>query len=276
MGRRVLIAGCGDLGTRVGKLLLFLPETQVWGVRRQRPTEDDHTGIQWLCADLSRPESLTKLPPGITDIIFTAAPNERSEHAYRATYLEGLQNVIAAAHCAALNRVIFISSTAVYGDHGQDWVDETTPTQPSAFNGCILCETEQWLLNYSAETRCTTVSLRLSGIYGPGRNYLLERLRQGSTSAPLGQDHWVNRIHIDDAARAVVHIMYLTHPLATYLVTDSTPLPMRTLYEHLAKLVGGPVPAVGPPLRTVGSKRLSNARLRDSGFTFNWPDSREA
>jgi len=65
-------------------------------------------------------------------------------------------------------------------------------------------------------------------------------------------------------------------PQSLYLVTDSTPLPMRTLYEHLAKLVGGPTPPVGVAPRGVGSKRLNNARLRDTGFIFKWPDSRDA
>jgi len=155
-------------------------------------------------------------------------------------------------------------------------VDEQTPTNPTAFNGRMLCEAEQWLTSFGKAHPIQTINLRLSGIYGPGRQQLLERIRQGLAVAPRLNEHWVNRIHIEDAAAAVVHILGLPSPEDLYLVTDSTPLPMRTLYEHLAKLVGGPVPPEGSPPRGVGSKRLNNARLVASGFRFKWPDSRLA
>jgi nucleoside-diphosphate-sugar epimerase len=119
------------------------------------------------------------------------------------------------------------------------------------------------------------LSLRLSGIYGPGRHDLLNRLKLGQASAPSFPAHWANRIHIEDAAAAVEHLMLLAQPEPVYLVTDSNPLPMRTLYEDLAKLVGGPPPPEGPGPGFIGSKRLSNARLRATGFELQWPDSRD-
>jgi nucleoside-diphosphate-sugar epimerase len=168
---------------------------------------------------------------------------------------------------------LFVSSTAVYGDHGAQWINEDTPTAPKSFNGQVLLETEQWLRTQKAQFE--TLSLRLSGIYGPGRSHLLDRLRTGQATAPVAESHWVNRIHIEDAAAAVLHLLSLPNPRSIYLVTDSTPLPMRVLYDALAKLVGGPTPPEGPAPASIGSKRLSNAQLRDSGFTFRWPDSRE-
>jgi nucleoside-diphosphate-sugar epimerase len=104
---------------------------------------------------------------------------------------------------------------------------------------------------------------------------LLDRLRLGQASAPQAEAHWANRIHVEDAAAAIVHLLALNQPDSTYLVTDSTPLPMRTLYEALAKLVGGPCPPVGAAPAMVGSKRLSNKRLLATGFALRWPDSRE-
>ncbi len=273
---RILIAGCGDLGTHAAQILLDKQGHDVFGLRRHPPSGEGPHDIQWIAADLTDPASMIAVPQGITQIIFAAAPNERTEQAYRATYIQGLQNVIKAAQSPALERIVFISSTAVYGDHGQEWVDENTPTNPSAFNGRILCEAENWLTTFGHQNQLSTISLRLSGIYGPNRNYLLERIRQGLAVAPKSNEHWVNRIHIEDAAAAVVHILELPSPRSLYLVTDSTPLPMRTLYEHLARLVGGPVPPEGSSPRGVGSKRLSNARLIESGFNFKWPDSRIA
>jgi nucleoside-diphosphate-sugar epimerase len=274
--KRVLIAGCGDLGLRVAKLLaLETPSHCTWGLRRQpnpEPSSDIH-GFTWIAADLTQPDTLRNLPEGITHVFYAAAPDARTEADYRAVYREGLQRLLQAVASCALQRVLFVSSTAVYGDHDAQWIDEDTPTAPKSFNGQVLLETEQWLQSQSAQFE--TLSLRLSGIYGPGRSYLLDRLRAGQAAAPTDESYWVNRIHIEDAAAAVLHLLNLHNPQQIYVVTDNTPLPMRVLYEALATLVGGPVPPEGPAPVSVGSKRLSNARLRDSGFTFKWPDSRE-
>ena len=274
--KRVLIAGCGDLGLRVARLLaLESASNQSWGLRRNPILEStsDLPGFSWMAADLAQPDTLRDLPKDITHVLYTAAPKARTEADYRAVYRDGLEHLLQAVTSPALQRVLFVSSTAVYGDHGAQWIDEDTPTAPKSFNGRVLLETEQWLHSQSAQFE--TLSLRLSGIYGPGRSYLLDRLRAGQATAPAAESHWVNRIHIEDAAAAVLHLLNLPNPQPVYLVTDSTPLPMRVLYDALAKLVGGPVPLEGAAPASVGSKRLSNARLRDSGFNFKWPDSRE-
>lgn len=274
--KRVLIAGCGDLGLRVAQLLAIENSTNwSWGLRRQPNLESTHDipSFTWIAADLTQPDTLRDLPKDITHVLYTAAPNARTEADYRAVYREGLERLVLAVAAPSLQRVLFVSSTAVYGAHGAQWIDEDTPTAPKSFNGQVLLETEQWL--YKQNTQFETLSLRLSGIYGPGRSYLLERLRTGQATAPMTESHWVNRIHIEDAAAAVVHLMNLPNPKPIYLVTDSTPLPMRVLYDALAKLVGGPTPPAGDAPASIGSKRLSNARLRDSGFTLKWPDSRE-
>ena len=274
--KRVLIAGCGDLGLRVARLLaLESASNQSWGLRRNPILEStsDLPGFSWMAADLAQPDTLRDLPKDITHVLYTAAPSARTAADYRAVYRDGLEHLLQAVTSPALQRVLFVSSTAVYGDHGAQWIDEDTPTAPKSFNGRVLLETEQWLHSQSAQFE--TLSLRLSGIYGPGRSYLLDRLRAGQATAPAAESHWVNRIHIEDAAAAVLHLLNLPNPQAIYLVTDSTPLPMRVLYDALAKLVGGAVPLEGAAPASVGSKRLSNARLRDSGFNFKWPDSRD-
>jgi len=273
---RLLIAGCGDLGMRVANRVLQDPQHRVWGLRRARINDQlMMPGFSWIEADLSKAETLTKLPPNITHILFSAAPNARTESDYRAVYLSGLQNILEKTDHPALKRVLFISSTAVYGEHGDEWIDEDTPVNPKNFNGRVLLECEQWLKDYGHEHALTTLNLRLSGIYGPGRTTLLEKLKLGQAGAPTTAVHWANRIHIEDAAAAVVHLMQLEHPQSTYLITDSTPLPMRTLYESLAQIVGGPVPPDSASPTFVGSKRLSNARIRETGFVFQWPDSRD-
>src|SRR5690606_114903 len=138
----------------------------------------------------------------------------------------------------------------VYGEHHGDWVDEHTPEQPVGFNGRVLPEAEHVL----ADLPCTSIALRLAGLYGPGRTQLLERVRQGIAKAPRTVPHWSNRIHIDDAAAAIVHLLGLPAPEALYLGADSTPLPLHVLYEHIARELLVTVVPEGAPPSGVGSK----------------------
>jgi nucleoside-diphosphate-sugar epimerase len=266
---RVLLAGCGDLGLRVAQRLLARGD-EVWALRRQPPLQDD-SGIRWLRADLTQPETLRELPAGITRLVYLPTPDRRDESAYRATFVDGLRHLLEALGSASPQRALLVSSSAVYGEHGGDWVDESTPPAPPGFNGKVLLEAEQLL----ALQPITSVVLRLAGLYGPGRLQLLERLRAGQVQAPRTLPHWANRIHIDDAAAAIVHLLELADPLPLYLGVDSTSLPLDVMYDHLAGLVGAPLPGDGPAPAGVGSKRLSNARLRASGFKEQWPDARE-
>jgi nucleoside-diphosphate-sugar epimerase len=267
MSERILMAGCGDLGERAARLLLAQGH-QVYALRRRPPRSDDR--IHWLPADLTRPETLARLPAGITMLVFSPAPDVRDEAAYRAVFLDGLRHVLAALDAQHLQRVLFVSSSAVYGQQHGEWVDERTPIAPLGFSGRVLRDAEQWLSNRHA----ASIALRLAGLYGPGRMQLVDRLRAGRASVPRDRRHWANRIHVDDAAAAIVHLLALPRPEAVYVGVDDTPLPLDVLYDELAALVGAPPVAAGPPPAGIGSKRLSNARLRASGFRVRWPDAR--
>jgi nucleoside-diphosphate-sugar epimerase len=269
MSRRVLLAGCGDVGCRVAQRLLAQGD-DVWALRR-RQVVDDGSGIHWVQGDLTDPGSLRDLPAGVTQLVYLPTPDVRDEAAYRAVFVDGLRHLLGRLEPATLQRVLFVSSSAVYGEHGDAWVDEDTPADPPGFNGAILLETERWL----AAQPWPSVTLRLAGLYGPGRLQLLERLRAGTVRVPRAPLHWANRIHVDDAASAIVHLLAVEQPLPCYLGVDDTPLPLDALYDHLAHLLGASSPAQGPAPAGVGSKRLSNARLRASGFVPAWPDARE-
>ena len=269
MSERVLLAGCGDLGLRVAQRLRMRGD-EVLALRRTPPIAADD-GIHWLRADLTLAQTLQHLPPGLTQLVYLPAPDRRDVGAYGAVFADGLRNLLAADGMATLQRVLLVSSSAVYGEHGGAWVDEDTPTAPLAFNGSLLRGVEQWL---SAQP-VRSIVLRLAGLYGPGRVQLLERLRAGSVTVPRVAPHWANRVHVDDAAAAVAHLLCLADPLALYLGVDDTPMPLDVLYDHLARLIGAPLPSAGLAPASVGSKRLSNARLRASGFVPQWPDARD-
>lgn len=269
MTERVLLAGCGDLGLRVAQRMLDRGD-QVWALRRNPPAGGTG-GVRWLRGDVRCPESLRDLPLGFTRLVYLPTPDRRDETAYRATFIDGLRHVLQALDASALGRLLFVSSTAVYGAHAGGWVDEHTAPAPAGFNGTVLLEAERWL----AAQAIPSVVLRLAGLYGPGRLQLVDRLRAGVATVPRDPPHWANRIHVDDAAAAIVHLLGLPDAQAVYIGADDTPLPLDVLYDDLAKRIGAPPPAAGPAPGGVGSKRLCNARLRQSGFSLRWPDARE-
>jgi nucleoside-diphosphate-sugar epimerase len=268
MSERVLIAGCGDLGQRVASQLLARGD-EVYALRRHPSTEGD-SAVRWLCADLTDAQSLRGLPAGITQVVYSPTPDARDEAAYRRIFVDGLQHLLGALDRQPLQRVLFVSSSAVYGEHGEEWVDEDTPPAPPGFNGNVLLEAEAWLSTQPGRT----VALRLAGLYGPGRMHVIDQLRAGTARVPRRVRHWANRIHVEDAAAAIVHLLGIHEPQSLYLGVDDTPLPLDVLYDDLAALIDTPTAAEGPTPVGVGSKRLSNVRLRGSGFRFQWPDSR--
>ncbi|HEY4294477.1 NAD-dependent epimerase/dehydratase family protein [Luteibacter sp.] len=262
----VLVAGAGDVGTRLARRLVA-EGRRVFALRRGETAGGD--GIAWLRGDLTRPETLAGLPRADA-VVFAPAPDARDEAAYRAVFVDGLRHLLEALPSTP-ERTLFVSSSAVYGEHGGDWVDEATPADPPGFNGRVLLAAERWL----ASRDVGGVSLRLAGLYGPGRTQLFERLREGKAAVPRGRQVFANRIHVDDAAAALAFLLDLEAPDAVYVGVDDTPLPIDELYDHLAGLLGAPLPAEGPGPAGVGNKRLSNARLRAAGFRCAWPDARD-
>ena len=268
MAERVLFIGCGDLGQRAARLLLARGD-EVYALRRNPPAADT-SGIRWLQGDITQPGALPALPAGITRVIHVATAGARDPAAYRGVFVDGLNHVLDALDTSRVQRVLFVSSSAVYGEHHGDWVTEDTPPAPQGFNGRILLEAEAAL----ASRPLPHTTIRFAGLYGPGRLQLIERLRKGAAGAPTQPPHWANRIHIDDAAAAIAHLALLPEAQAVYIGCDDTPLPLHELYADLARLIGAPAPAEAPAPAGIGSKKLSNARLRASGLTLQWPDSR--
>lgn len=269
MAERILLAGCGDLGLRVATRLLGAGD-EAWALRR-RPPPDGAPGLHWLGADLAAPHTLAGLPAGITRVVYLPAPDVRDKAAYRTLFVDGVRHLLEALDMRTLRQVLLVSSSAVYGEHDGDWVDEDTPTAPLGFNGALLREAEQWLI----EQPVPSTVLRLAGLYGPGRTQLVERIRSGAQRVPREAPHWANRIHVDDAAAAIVHLLRLPAPLPLYLGVDDTPLPLDELCDFIAHLVDAPPPREGPAPAGVGSKRLRNGRLRASGWAPQWPDARD-
>lgn len=226
-----------------------------------------------MAADLTDP-SLGNLLPDVDHLVYAASPDTSTPEAYGAAYVEGLTNLLRSwdSKGEASGRLVLVSSTAVYADAGGDQVDETTATHPDSFRGRILLEAERIAL----EGPLSATVLRLGGIYGPGRTRLIDSVRDGTATCPPGGPVWSNRIHRDDAARAIEHLIDVSDPPAIVLGVDDEPSPICDVYRFVADLVGAPAPRVGGGGGRVRSnKRCSNLRLRSSGFEFVYPSYRE-
>jgi nucleoside-diphosphate-sugar epimerase len=294
----VLLAGCGDLGTEAG-LRFAAAGHRVVGWRRS--PEKLPPAIEGAAADLSTGK-LPPIPSDATAVVVAVAADSPTEAAYRAAYVDGLSNVMDAvlASDASIRRLLFVSSTAVYGDARGEWIDEGTTPEPGGFSGRIIREAEELLASRLAGSGITPVVLRLGGIYGPGRTRLIDQVRSGAATIPA-DSRFTNRIHRDDAAAAIVHLCSMDAVLApVYLGVDNEPAELGEVLSFLADELGLPRPASaaapvdasvgvsvdgggagartepprGEPSRG-GNKRCSNALLRSTGFEFQYPSFRE-
>lgn len=271
---RLLIAGCGDLGCRTGRRLASLGWS-VQGLRRQVAALP--TSIAPLMGDLGQPRCPAGWPEQAPDYLLYAAAADRSdEPAYRAAYVEGLRHVLAwlAEHGQRPKRLLFISSTAVYGQHRGEWVDEASPCEPQGFTGRVLLEAEQFALSSGVPAS----AVRLAGLYEGNSRWLVDQLRRGLMPAaqpPL----YSNRIHRDDAAALLACLLLADargEPLESiYLGVDDEPAPLHEVAEWLRARFAIETPPSAPMPRRAGSKRCSNARARGLGWTPRYPSYRE-
>lgn len=280
---RILIAGCGDVGATLGQSLSAVGHT-VWGLKRQPAGLPP--GIRPVAADLTDPATLTALPPELDAVVYSAAASGFSAAAYQAAYVDGVRHLVAALRATnqPLQRFLFTSSTSVYAQHQGEWVDEDSPAEAESFSGRCIREGERLL----AASAWPTTTIRFGGIYGPGRTRLIASVRSGTATCPVGPPLYTNRIHRDDCARVLEHVLLLAQPLPLYLAVDDDPAPLDAVLRWLAHQLGvaepplAPAPALKPgaevrgaALRLRASKRCRNARLRASGFVFRYPSYRE-
>jgi nucleoside-diphosphate-sugar epimerase len=269
---RILIAGCGRLGTALGAELVRAGH-EVTGLRRGGAGLPD--GIRALQGDLARNDGLPELPAGLDAIVYTAAADAGDELSYRRAYVDGPRHLLAALEAQRQDprRLLFVSSTAVYGQQEGQWVDEDSPTEPASFRGRILLEGEQLV----ASGPYPTVVARLAGIYGPGRTWLVDAIRARRVSSrPQEPPIYTNRIHQGDCAGMLAHLLALERPAPVYLGVDDEPAPRSEVAAWIAERLGLDLSDVEPgPSGGDGNKRCSNARLEASGYRLRYPTFRQ-
>ena len=283
---RIVIVGCGYVGLELGRQLRRAGH-EVTGVRRSDAGLDavEGAGLEPHRADATDPGSLSSLPDAEW-VVFAASSGGRGADAARAVYVEGLENVIEeyAGRSSSPDRLVYTSSTGVYGDHDGAFVDEDTPIDPKTEKTEVLADAERIARETAADAGIDGTVARFAGLYGPDR-YRLDRYLTGPVT-----EGYLNMVHRDDAAGAVAFCLDLGVARGeTVLVVDDEPVdkwafadwlaaecgveppPKRTIEERLAD----PDLSTAARRRIQTSKRCANDRLRESGYEFAYPTYRE-
>jgi len=271
-GESVLIAGCGYVGCALG-VALAGEGVDVWGVRREEsrlPSE-----IRGIGCDLMDPVAVGSLPRSFASLVFClSAGGSGTLSSYRAVYVDTFRRLL---DHGDFQRVIFVSSTGVYGQRSGEWVDETSETRPAIDSGKAMLEAEALALAGDREH----IIVRFSGIYGPGRTRLVRRVEQRRAICVSGRPRFLNQIHRDDCAGVLQHLLSIQNPEKLYLATDSEPEDLATVCGWISERAGLPppemVPADDPRVEEDrrGNKRCRNVRLLESGYRFQYPSFRE-
>lgn len=268
---RILVAGCGKLGGAIASLLS--DSATVFGLRRN-PAQVP-AGIQGVKADLMAPESLEKaVPKNLDVIVYCLTPASYDEQGYRDAYVNGLSNLLEEIKGQKLVRLVFISSTSVYSQDDDSWVDESSPAQPRRFSGEQILAGERTAM----DSGHPATIVRFSGIYGPTRQRFLDEVIAGRM-APRKPAPFTNRIHEDDAARVIQHLVLKAlageSPGSLYIASDSEPVRLDEVVEWVQAHTecASPVDDARTGGRA-GSKRCSNQRLLETGFELHYPNFR--
>ena len=270
----ILIIGCGTIGTQLAHDLSTKGH-QVTGLKRH-PPETVSGNVDYFKADITAPGDLLDLPTDFDTLYFILSPDGRNEESYRAIYESGLNNLLNTFSLAGANpHWIFVSSTSVYGQSQGEWVDEDSIAQPANATSQLIRQAEQKLMDLNPDN----IIVRFSGIYGPGREYLLRMSKQ----APAIQQHppyYTNRIHEQDCIGVLAFLLERRLAGAAleqcYLASDDDPAPMWEVISWLAEQMNCQPPAVKRvDNHSDMNKRCNNQRLKALGYQFRYPSYKD-
>ncbi len=276
----ILIAGCGDIGRRVARLYR-VQGASVWGIvcsetsaRRLRAG-----GVEPLLGDLANRTTLKDQPTTEAVIFYFAPPPAQGERDPL------IQNFLATIDPVRLPaKVVLISTTAVYGDCQGAWITEAQAAEPQTARGRRRLDAENILRRWGKETDVPFVTLRVGGIYGPGRLPMV-RLEKGLPILDPVESPYTNRIHQDDLARVCKAAAERGVSGEIYNVSDGHPSTMSQYFIDVAKALGLPLPPVvsraeAEKVMSAGmlsylqeSRRLENRKMSEElAIELRYPD----
>ena len=267
---KILIVGCGAIGYELAKVLSDAGH-DVTGLKRNPPLESQEK-FKYVRGDITSATDLETLDADFEHVFFIVSADSRHENSYHDIYGVGIDNLLnrfARTGCKA--SWLFVSSTSVYGQNQGEWVDEDSVTAPTKSTSLKIVQAEQKLMAANP----ANVVVRFSGIYGPGREYLLRMAKQ-TPSIQHNPPYFTNRIHQRDCVGVLAFL--LEQRLAgvnleqCYLASDDDPAP---LWEVITWMAGRM--QCDPPIAKSESndcdmnKRCCNDRLKKLGYRFIYP-----
>ena len=277
----VLVAGCGWLGRALAKALLERGD-RVTAVRRDASRLEDlrSLGAETLALDLADPASMARVPPDVEAIVACQAAGSDGVEPYRKAYLRGNATLLAAAEQLPLRALVYTGSTGVFGQRDGSDVDESTPPAPASPSAEVLVEAERMLLAAAGRGVPARI-VRLSGLYGPGRTGIVDRVRSGALALGPGDGAWMCFCHLEDAVAAALAALDRGRDGAVYHATDARPARRREVVEWIAGRLGIAPPRAGgaegaPADRGGADRRVLGERTRDElSLTLAFPSFRE-
>jgi nucleoside-diphosphate-sugar epimerase len=266
-----LIVGCGYLGTRVGRQLALRGE-RVWGTVRSPARADALAarGIEPVIGDVLDRSSLRAWPAA--DRVFYAVGRDRSaDVTMRTVYVDGLSQVLGELRARGV-RLVYASTTGVYGQDDGGWVDEGAPTEPKHEAGQICLDAEGVARAWGERTGSPVVVVRFAGLYGPHRIPRRAAVERGESIAGA-PSKFLNFIHVDDAASAAVAALDRGGAGRIYHASDGRPLTRLDAYTRLAERLNAPPPRFDAAGGDRSNKRVANQRLRSElRVELGYPD----
>jgi len=269
----ILLVGYGDIGKQLA-MALHVQGHSVTAIKRQPLAEAAPFPV--LAIDIRQSANLKSVSTDFDLVLFIVSAGSRQANDYLALYQTGLHNLLqhfSSSICRP--KWLMVSSSSVYGQNNGEWVDETSATQPLAASSQYLVAAEKSLWDAMPES-CV---VRFSGIYGPGRNWLLRRVASGE-AIQQHPPYYTNRIHSDDCVAVLLFLIekcLAGEALAScYLASDNDPAPLWDVMHWIADQYNYPPPkALILPADAAQNKRCSNARLTALGYRFLFTGYRE-
>lgn len=272
--RRATIIGLGKLGTQLATQLSE-QGFEVVGIRRRY---DENALFSCRQADATDEEALLSVLPDYSDLVFVIlTPNGRDQASYQKAYVDSARAIVSAlSKRTPPKRLFFISSTSVYPQSASEWVDEDSDAQPSSATAQQLVIAE----DIYRHSNLPTTIIRFAGIYGPKRYRLIEQAKQGDIVAkePI---LFSNRIREEDCVGLMTHLAKQAVNDSTveslYIGCDREPVALHDIQMWIRQQLDceGDLNEHAAPSRLRSSKRCSNQRMLESGYTMIYPTFRE-
>ena len=254
----ILFIGYGKTSQRVAKQL-FQQGHQITTISQSPKTDEFATHLIQDVHQLN----LTQIKP-IDWVYVLLSPSQSSIEGYQQTYIDSVAPIVAALKQHPIQKIVVVSSTRVYGENKGERIDDASCIQPVDEQGRLLRQMEQ-LYQQAFPKQC--IITRPTGIYGTSIARMIKLAESTQTYANI---HWSNRIHIDDLARFLAHLIHVEHLKNLYIVSNNQPLPLHEIIQwfqrqlNLAELV--------LDSEVVSGKRIYATRMLETGFELDHED----